>query len=83
MKVYLFLLLLFDCVYECSLVDIMPELKQNILNFGYGVNFNYEGMLSHSFDRFYVVKKFKLPKIEDLHLLTIQFDSTFNYLGMG
>ena len=34
----------------------MPELKRNILNFGYGLNFKYEGMLSHSFDRFYVVK---------------------------
>ena len=38
-------------VYDCSTVDIMPELKKNILNFGYGVNFKYEGMLSHSFDR--------------------------------
>ena len=41
-------LLLF--VYDNSAIDIMPELKQNILNFGYGVNFKYEGMLSHSFD---------------------------------
>ena len=38
-----------------SAVSIMPELKHNILRFGYGVNFRYEGMLSHSFDRFYVV----------------------------
>ena len=37
-------------VYDCSAVDIMPELKKNILNFDYGVNFKYEGMLSHSFD---------------------------------
>ena len=37
-------------VYDCSAVDIMPELKKNILNFGYGVNFKYEGMISHSFD---------------------------------
>ena len=36
-------------------VNIMPELNKNVLNFGYGVNFKYEGMLSHSFDRFYVV----------------------------
>ena len=26
--------------YDCSVVDIMPELKKNILNFGYGVNLN-------------------------------------------
>ena len=43
----------------------MPELKRNILNFGYGVNFKYEGMLSHSFDGFYVVAKFELPTVED------------------
>ena len=61
----------------------MPELKRNILNFGYSVNFKYEGMLSHSFDRFYVVTKFQLPKIEDLHLTTVQFDSKCSYLDMG
>ena len=41
-------LLLF--VYDSSIVDIMPELKRNILNFGYGVNFKYEGMFFLSFD---------------------------------
>ena len=29
----------------------MPELKRNILNFGYGINFKYEGMLANSFDQ--------------------------------
>ena len=53
----------------------MPELKRNILNFGYGVNFKYEGMLSHSFYRFYVVEKFELPNVEDLRLTTIDLDS--------
>ena len=42
-------------VYDSSAVDIMPKLKRNILNFGYGVNFKYDGMLSHSFDLFYIV----------------------------
>ena len=59
----------------------MPKLKQNILNFGYGVNFTYEGIVSHSFDRFYVVTKFELPKIEDLHLTTVQFDSKCSYVN--
>ena len=54
----------------------MPELKKNILNFGYGVNFKYEGMLSHSFDRFYIVTKFELPKTKDLNLLHL--DLTLN-----
>ena len=59
-------------VYDCSAVDIMPEFKKNILNFGYGVNFKYEAMLSHSFDRFYIVTKFELPKTKDLKLATMQ-----------
>ena len=52
-------------LYMCgtSAVSIMPELKHNILRFGYGVNFRYEGMLSHSFDRFYVVMKIEIPKV--------------------
>ena len=53
----------------------MPELKRNILNFVYGINFKYEGMLSHSFDRFYLVKTFVLPIIKDLNFSPIKFDS--------
>ena len=60
--------------YDYSAVDIIPESKRNILNFGYGVNFKYEGMLSHSFDRFYIVNKFELPKTKDLKLATFGFD---------
>ena len=66
-------------MYDCSAVDIMPELKKNILNFGYGVNFKYEGMLFHSFDRFYIVTKFELPKIKDLRLATFGFDFECSY----
>ena len=39
--------------------------KENILNFGYGINYKYEGMLAHLFDRFYVVTKFILPSVGD------------------
>ena len=66
---------------DSSAVDIMLELKRNILNFGYGINFKYEGMLSHSFDRFCVATKFKLPRVEDLKFTTIDFDSTCSYLN--
>ena len=55
-----------------STVSIMPELKHNVLRFGYRVNFRYEGMLSHSFDRFYVVMKIEIPKV--LNLTLFQFD---------
>ena len=68
------------CVYDSSAIDIMPELKRNILNFGYGVNFKYEGMLSHSFYLFYVEANFELPKVGDLKLTTIDFDSNYSHL---
>ena len=51
MKFSVFLIIL--CMYSTSAVSIMPELKCNVLRFGYG----YEGMLLHSFDRFYMVTK--------------------------
>ena len=54
---------------EVLAVGVMTELKKNVLNFGYGVNFKYEGMLTHSFDRFYVVAKYKIPKIENLKFM--------------
>ena len=38
-------------------------------------------MLSHSFNRFYVVAKFELPKVEDLRLTTVDFDSRCSYLA--
>ena len=63
-------------------VNIMPELKKNVLNFGFGANFKYEGMLSHSFDRFYVVAKYEIPKTENLKLTTFSFDLTCNHLNI-
>ena len=39
-------------------IKFNPELQKNILNFGYGINYKYEGMLVHSFDMFYIVTKF-------------------------
>ena len=70
-------LLLF--VYDDSAVDVMSKLKRNILNFGYGVNFKYEGRFSHYFDRFYIVTKFELPKTRDLRLATFKFDFACSY----
>ena len=39
----------------------------------------YEGMLAHSFDRFYVVTKFMLPTIGDLKFTKLDFDYTCEY----
>ena len=68
------LLLLSILVYGTSTVSIMPELKQNVLRFGYRVNFRYEGMLAHSLNRFYVVTRIEIPKVSDLNLMVFQFD---------
>ena len=51
------------------------ELPNNILKFGYGINYKHVGKVSHSFDRFYVVTKFELPKQEDLQFDDIPYDA--------
>ena len=65
MKAYsLVITVIICCICRYASVEIKPELKKNILNFGYGIDFKYEGMLVHSFDRFYVVTKlFYLPSM--------------------
>ena len=35
-------------LHKAVTIDVMPKLKKNVLNFGYGANFKYEGMLTHS-----------------------------------
>ena len=62
------------------MVKIKPELQENILKFGYRITYKYEGMLAHSFDRFYVVTKFILPTLDDLRLSPIEYDENCNYL---
>ena len=37
-------------------------------------------MLSHSFNRVYVVSKFELPKVEDLNLMATSYDSNSQYV---
>ena len=51
------------------------------MNFGYGINYKYEGMLVHSFDRFYVATKFILPSIGDLKFSKLNYDNTCTYLN--
>ena len=75
------LFLLSILLYGTSVVSIMPELKQNVLRFGYGVNFRYEGMLVHLFDRFYVVTRIEIPKVSDLNLTMFQFDYNCSHVA--
>ena len=78
MKFYSIFCIIFQ-FYIGTSIKIKPELKRNILNFGYGINYKYEGMLVHSFDRFYVVTKFMLPTIRDLKFSKLNFDHTCAY----
>ena len=76
MKIHQFIvsiILIIACECKILTVDFKPELMSNVLNFRYRVNFKYEGMLYHSFDRFYVVTNFEIPKVEDLKLPTFTF----------
>ena len=38
------------------------------------------GKVSHSFDRFYIVTKFELPKVEDLKFDDIPYDTACAHL---
>ena len=80
-SIAIIVILVLTCTYEYLAIDIKPELKNNVLNFGYGVNFKYEGMLHHSFDRCYMVTKFEIPKIKDLKLATFTFDLACKHLN--
>ena len=62
-------------------IKIKPELERNILKYGYGINDKYEGMLVHSFDRFYIVTKFILPSIEDKKFSELKYDNTCAYMN--
>ena len=77
---YFFLTILVCLSSRYSFVEIKAELQRNILKFGYGINYKYEGMLAHSFDRFYVITKFVLPTLDDLKLSPIRYDKECNYL---
>ena len=78
MKIYTPFCIAFQ-FYVAASIEIKPELQRDILNFGYGINYKYEGMLAHSFDRFYVVTKFMLPTVGDLKFSKLDFDYTCAY----
>ena len=79
MKIYILFCVVFQ-FYIGATIEIRPKLQRNILNFGYGINYKYEGMLAHSFDRFYVVTKFMLPMIGDLKFSKLDFDYTCTFM---
>ena len=76
-------ILILTCVCQCTMMEIDLgdiELQKNILKFGYSINYKYVGTISHLFDRFLVVTKFELPKVQDLQFMTIPHDKGCNHL---
>ena len=65
------------------MINSIPELKKNVLYFGYGANFKYEGMLTNAFDRFYVATKYEIPKGEQLQFTTFAFDLMCSHLNIS
>ena len=62
-------------------ITFSPELQKNILKFGYGINYKYEDMLAHSFDRFYIVTKFMLPSMGDIKFSKLNFEHSCTYMN--
>ena len=79
MKLHIFLLLMILAVGDS--IKSNPELQRNILKFGYGINYKYKGMLTHLFDRFYIVTKFILPSVKDIKFSNLNFDSSCTYMN--
>ena len=78
MKFYLFFCIILK-FYISTSTKFKPQLERKILNFGYGINYKYEGMSAHSSGRFYVVIKFILPAMGDLKFSKLDFDNSCAY----
>ena len=81
MKFYTFILMIITLAVVSKSIKFNPELQKNILKFGYGINYKYEGMLVHSFDRFYIVTKFMLPSMGDIKFSKLNFDHSCAYMN--
>ena len=79
MKVYSLILLIILMTSKCIIFNL--ELQKNILKFGYGINYKYEGMLMHSFDRFYIITKFILQLIGNIRFSHLTFDDSCSYMN--
>ena len=81
MKFYTFALMIIPMAMVRKGIKFNLELQKNILKFGYSINYNYEGMLAHSLDRFYIVTKFMIPSMGDIKFSKLNFDYTCTYMN--
>ena len=80
MKFYILFSLAGIIFHSSECIEIKLELQRNILNFGYGINYKYERILAHLFDRFYVVTKFVFSMVGDIKVSKLTFDDTCAYM---
>ena len=60
-------------------VDYLERVGKNKLNFGYGVNFKYNGEIHNNLDRVWVVQRFNLPKELDNYVKGMKFGLDCSY----
>ena len=60
-------------------VDYLERVGKNKLNFGYGVNFKYNGEVHNNLDRVWVVQRFNLPKELDNYVKGMKFGLDCSY----
>ena len=65
-------------------VDYLERVGKNKLNFGYGVNFKYNGEIHNNLDRVWVVQRFNLPKELDNYVKGMKFglDCSYTYVRL-
>ena len=80
-KIKLSSLILLIILVMSKCIKSNPELQKNVLKFGYGINYKYEGMLTHSFDRFYIITKFILPLMGNIRFSHLTFDDSCSYMN--
>ena len=81
MKFHTFVLVIIMIAMVSKGIKVNLELQKNVLKFGYSINYKYEGMLAHLFDRFYIVTKFMLPSMGDIKFSKLNFDHTCTYMN--
>ena len=82
MQIY-FITAILSTLHMIVTIDLMSELKKNISNFRFGVNFKYDRMLIHLFNRFYAVTKYEIPRVEQLQFTTFVFDLMCSHLNIS
>ena len=59
--------------FEPDYIGYNAGLAKNKLNFGYGVNFKFNGKVHNNLDRVWIVKRFNLPQELNLQFKGVEF----------